>query len=337
VGIIDVSTLGKFRLFGPDALRALQRVYISDMSRVPKGKLKYSAVLNDDGCLLDDGVITRVGENDYYFTTSTGRAGETIQWFRYHTRFEGWDFNMVNLTDALGAVNLAGPRAREVLGKITDADISNDALPYMGYREIILAGRVPCRILRLGFVGELSYELHVPASQSAFVWERLLEAGNAYGIRPFGLEAQSTLRLEKGHVIIGQESEQRVNLLDLGMGFLWDRADEKSKKTGAPALKFTENQPDRLKLVGFRVMNPGEKPADGSVVFDGDKIIGFICTCRFSDTLDESIGLALVRSYRSAEGSCLNIYQNEGRGPKRYQAMVVPTPFYDPKGLRLHM
>jgi len=336
-GLIDVSTLGKFRLFGPDALRALQRVYISDMSRVVRGKLKYSAMLNDDGCLMDDGVVTRTGENDYYLTSSTSRAGETIEWFRYHTRYEGWDFNMVNLTDALGAINLAGPKAREILSRITGADVTNEALPYMGYREISLDGQVSCKVLRLGFVGELSYELHVPASQAPSVWQRLMEAGEEFGIKPFGLEAQSMLRLEKGHVIIGQESEQRVNLLDLGMGFLWDRKDMVSKKIGAPALKFTENQPDRFKLVGFRMDDSSRRPADGSIVYQGDDIKGFVCTCRFSTSLDASIGLALVRSHLAEEGGSLKIYQNEGRGRKLFRATVVSTPFYDPQGIRLKM
>lgn len=335
VGIIDVSTLGKFRLFGPDALSALQRVYISDMSRMRKGKLKYSAMLNDDGMIVDDGVVTKVGENDYYFTASTGRAGGTIEWFRYHTRFDGWNFHMVNLTDTLAAINLAGPRSRDVLAKLTDADISNEAFPYMGYREITLAGRIPARALRVGFVGELSYELHFPASYGQTVWEWLMEAGKEFGIRPFGLEAQFALRLEKGHIIIGQETEQRVNLLDLGLGFLWDRKDKAGKKVGAPALSFTEEQTDRLKLVGFRMNDPSKTPGDGSIVYEGKDVVGFVCTSRFSKTLGQSIGMALVRQDLAREGGRLNIYQNDSNRPLRYTATVAPTPFYDPEGNRL--
>jgi sarcosine oxidase subunit alpha len=92
VGMLDGSTLGKFRIHGPDALKALQRVYVSDMSKVKEGRIKYSAMCNDDGCVIDDGVVVKLGENDYYFTTSTGRAGQTVEWIRYHTRFDGWDF-----------------------------------------------------------------------------------------------------------------------------------------------------------------------------------------------------------------------------------------------------
>ncbi len=335
VGIIDVSTLGKFRLFGPDALKALQRVYISDMRRVREGRLKYTAMLNDDGMLVDDGLVTTEGEQTYYLTTSTGRAGSTIEWLRYHTRYEKWNFHMVNLTDALAAVNLAGPKSRQVLARLTDTDLSNAGFPYMGFRNITLADRIPARVLRVGFVGELAYELHFPASYGPAVWDLLMEAGKTFGIRPFGLEAQFVLRLEKGHVIIGQETEQRVNLLDLGLGFLWDRRDKTSKKIGAPALIFTEKQTGRLKLVGFRTDDPMRTPGDGSVVHVGNDIVGHVCSARFSKTLGQSIGMALVRDDLAAEGRTLHIYQNDADQPVHYTAKVVPTPFYDPQGKRL--
>ena len=119
VGILDGSTLGKFRIHGSDALKALQRVYVSDMSKVKEGRIKYSAMCNDDGCVIDDGVVVKLGENDYYFTTSTGRAGQTVEWIRYHTRFDGWDFHLVNLTDAMGVINLSGPNARKVLEELS--------------------------------------------------------------------------------------------------------------------------------------------------------------------------------------------------------------------------
>jgi sarcosine oxidase subunit alpha len=207
----------------------------------------------------------------------------------------------------------------------------------MGYREILLGRDVLAKVLRLGFVGELSYELHVPASLTSSVWEWLMEAGKDFGIQPFGLEAQSTLRLEKGHVIIGQESEQRTNLLDLDMGYLWARNDSASKKVGAPALRFTENQPNRLKLVGFQIDDPPPKPDDGSVVYEGDEIKGLVCTCRYSFTLNKIIGLALVQAPLKKDGTILQIYQNDGRGSKHYTATVIPTPFYDAAGQRLRM
>jgi len=335
VGIIDVSTLGKFRLFGLDALKALQRVYISDMSKVKTGRLKYSAMLNHDGMIVDDGVVTQIGDNDFYFTTSTGRAGNTVEWFRYHTRYENWEFHLVNLTDALAAINLAGPKSREVLSRLTDEDISNEAIPHMGYKELRVAGKIPVRALRVGFVGELSYELHFPASYGESLWNMLLEAGEEFGIRPFGLEAQFTLRLEKGHIIIGQDTEQRVNLLDLGLGFLWDRNDRAGKKIGAPALAFTEGQKGRLKLVGLKTDEPSQTPGDGSVIAKGDEVVGHLCSSRYSPTLRQSIAMALVVEELAQEGTRLNIYQNDHNDPMWYKATVVKMPFYDPQGKRL--
>jgi len=333
VGLIDVSTLGKFRLFGPDALKALQRVYVGDMSKMSPGKLKYSAMCNDDGCLIDDGVVVQLGENDYYFTTSTGRAGATAEWFRYQTRFDNWCFHMVNLTDAFGAINVAGPRSREVIEHLTDEDVSNPAFPYMGYREIRLKNAIDVRMLRLGFVGELSFEIHIPASYTPTVWNWLLEAGKDTGILPFGLEAQNVLRLEKGHIIIGVESEIRTTLHDLGMGFLWERHKTEAKTIGAFALKETEEQQGRLKLVGFKMNDAAVIPKEGSLIV-ADGICGYVCSARYSECLDASIGMALVESALTKPGTPLKIFE-DGMGDHRYQATVVTRPFYDPEGKRM--
>lgn len=333
VGIIDVSTLGKFRIFGPDALNALQRVYVGDMADIKDGKVKYSAMCNEDGCLIDDGVVIKKGEGDYYFTTSSNRSNSTAEWIRYHTRHEGWDFSIVNLTDAFGALNLAGPFAREVLAKIVDIDISNASFPYAGYRECKIADRIPVRAMRLGFVGELSYELHIPSSYMQAAWEIIFEAGRSYNIKPFGLEAQSTMRLEKGHVIIGQETEIRTTLHDLGMGALWDRNKSWAKTVGAPALKFTEHQEGRMKLVGFKMDDPGRPAKDGAIIV-ADTILGHVCTSRYSYSLSESIGMALVHPTLSEPGSRLEIFE-DGMGEKRLYARVISIPFYDPEGLKL--
>ena len=335
VGMFDASTLGKFRIWGPDALKALQRVYAGNMSKISDGKVKYAAMCNDDGCIIDDGVVVKRGENDYYFTTSTGRVGNTVEWFRYHTRYDGWDFNMVNLTDAFGVINLAGPNARKVLEKVADTDVSNEAFPFIGYREFTINTEIPVRTLRLGFVGELSYELHVPSSYMQSLWGLVAEAGKQFDIQNFGLEAQNVLRMEKGHIIIGSESEQRTTLHDVGLSFLWDRNKTEAKTVGAVALKQTEKQEGRLTLAGFKMENPSHTPKDGSIIVDSS-IRGYVCIARFSFVLKESIGLALVDSPLAKEGTRLQIYEDECKGQHLY-GTVVPTPFYDPEGKRLRM
>lgn len=305
------------------------------MAKVPHGKLKYAAMCNDDGCIVDDGVITKQRENDYYLTTSSARAGATTEWIRYHTRYDGWDYHIVNLTDALSAINIAGPNSRRVLEKVTAADVSNEAFPFMGYREITVGRGIPARVCRIGFVGELSYELHVPASYAQAVWNLLIEAGRDLGIRPFGMEAQSCMRLEKGHLIVNLESEIRTTLLDLGMGFLWYRRKPEARTVGAVALTQTQNQPDRYKLVGLEPENPRQTPGDGSVIVDST-IRGHVCTARYSFSLEKSIGLALVEEPLARVGTRLEIFQDDW-GKERLAATVVKPPFYDPAGERLRM
>ncbi len=336
VGMLDASTLGKFKLWGPDALKVLQRVYVSDMSKIQIGKIKYSAMCNEDACIIDDGVVIRRSENEYYFTTSTARAGATVEWMRYHTRYDGWNFHLVNLTDAMGVINLAGPNARHVLAKVTDADLSADAFPYAGYREFKIKDVIPVRAMRLGFVGELSFELHTPSSYMPALWEILEEAGQEFGIRNFGVEAQNVLRMEKCHLIIGSESEQRTTLHDVGLGFLWSRAKTDAKTVGAFALGQTQKQTGRLKLVGFKMAEQGARaPKDGSIIVD-DKIRGHVCIARHSHSLDEVVGMALVHDSLAKVGTQLEIYEDEC-GDKRLYAVVAPTPFYDPEGKRLRM
>ena len=335
VGLLDASTLGKFRIHGPDAVKALQRVYVSDMTAIRKGRIKYSAMCNDDGCVIDDGVVVKTGENDFYFTTSTARAGVTVEWIRYHTRFDGWDFHLVNLTDALGVVNISGPNARRVLEKVADADVSPASFPFAGYREFTVKGLIAVRAMRLGFVGELSYELHAASSWMPALWELLEEAGREFGIRPFGVEAQNVLRLEKGHIILGQESEQRTNLLDLGLGFLWDRNKSEAKTIGAVALAQAASDPDRLKLVGIRMQDSDRAPKDGSIIVD-DRIRGIVCTARKSLATGEAVGMALVDAPLADIGTRLAIYEDGCDGRLLY-ADIVSMPFYDPEGQRMKM
>jgi sarcosine oxidase subunit alpha len=335
VGMLDGSTLGKFRIHGPDALKALQRVYVSDISKAKAGRIKYSAMCNDDGCVIDDGVIVQLAENDYYFTTSTGRAGQTVEWIRYHTRYDGWDFALVNLTDAMGVINLSGPNARKVLEKVTDYDVSNDAFGFSEVKEFKVADTIPVKAMRLGFVGELSYEFHVPSSYMKSLWNLFKEAGKEFGIKNFGVEAQNVLRMEKCHIILGQESEQRTNLLDVGLGFLWDRSKADAKTVGAVALAQAETDASRLKLVGFKMENNGRAPRDGSLIVD-DKVRGYVATARDSFSLNEAVGMALVESPLAKIGTRLEIFEDECKDERIY-GTVVEMPFYDPEGKRMKM
>jgi sarcosine oxidase subunit alpha len=220
-----------------------------------------------------------------------------------------------------------------VLEQVTGTDVSNEAFPYVGYREFMIKDIIPVRSMRLGFVGELSYEFHVPSSYMQALWEVLANAGKEFGIRNFGLEAQNVLRMEKCHLIIGSESEQRTTLHDVGLGFLWSRNKPEAKTVGATALKQTEKQEGRLKLVGFNMEKSSRAPKDGSIIVD-NTIRGYVCIVRHSFTLNKPVGLALVDAPLAVEGTRLQIYE-DGCGGRHLYATVVPTPFYDPKGERL--
>jgi len=222
-----------------------------------------------------------------------------------------------------------------VLEKITDSDVSNEAFPYLGYREFMVQGRIPVKAMRLGFVGELSYEFHVPSSYMPALWEIIEEAGAEFKIANFGLEAQSTLRMEKCHVIIGSESEQRTTLHDIGMGWLWDRHKPEAKTVGAIALRQTEKQKGRLKLVAFQMEDDHRPAKDGSPIVDNE-IRGYVCISRYSKTLDKSIGMALVEDNLAQRGMRLEIYEDGCKGKLLY-ARVTPMPFYDPQGKRQRM
>ena len=341
VGFIDISTLGKFRVHGREALELLQRVYINDMSKVKEGKLTYSVMCNEEGVVIDDGVITKICENDYFFTTSTTRASGTTEWLKFHSREEDWEAYVVNLTDALAAINLAGPRAREVLDMLTDEDVSNESLPYMGFCKMTLCGDIPVMIARIGFVGEICYEIHVPSSYGPALYDALNEAGKPFGIEPFGLEAQSVLRLEKGHVIIVVDTDNHTTLHEIGLKKTWAQHKLDAKTVGVPALRFAEKQIHRQKLVGFMMEKSDETPPDGSIVVAHGEVRGRVCSSRYSPTLRQSIGLALVDPELFVMDGALAIYSDrklmKGRIPeiKTDHAKIVPIPFYDPEGKRI--
>ncbi|MFH0845458.1 MAG: FAD-dependent oxidoreductase [Pseudomonadota bacterium] len=341
VGLIDISTLGKFRVHGPDAIKLLQRVYVNDMNKVGEGRLTYSVMCNEEGVVIDDGVVTKLGENDYFFTTSTIRAPYTAEWLGFHSKGENWDAYVVNLTDALAAINLVGPRSPDLLSRLTDQDISTKAFPYMGFRRMTFLGDIQAMIARIGFIGEVCYEIHVPASYGPDLHDAIIKEGKPFGIKPFGLEAQSILRLEKGHVIIVVDTDNHTTLHEIGLSRLWARHKTDTKTVGSPALRFAEYQRHREKLVGFMMEDPHVIPPDGSIVVDKGIVKGRVCTSRYSPTLKASIGMALVEPDLVVPGRSLEIYTDKklikGDLPeiRTVRAKIVSMPFYDPKGERI--
>jgi sarcosine oxidase subunit alpha len=220
------------------------------------------------------------------------------------------------------------------LARLADGDLSNEAFPYMHVREMDVAG-VPCRLLRIGFTGELSYEIHCPAGYGHSLWEALMAAGAEDGISPFGIEAQRVLRLEKTHLIVGQDTDALSDPFGAGMG--WAVKLDKADFLGRRSLQRISQEGSVQRLTGFKMVTPDTVPAEGLQILEGNgagttRIVGHVTSSRFSPTLQEAIGLCWLPASMVAEGSRFTIRLEDGQ---LAQAEVHQGPFYDAEGGRL--
>lgn len=328
-GLIDVSTLGGFDIRGPDAAEFLDRLYTSSFKKLRVGMSRYALMCDDMGTVVDDGVIARLHEHHFYVTATTTGADAVYRkmlWWNAQWRL---NVDIANVTPGYGAMNVAGPSARAVLQKLCeDLDLSPAAFPYLAVRQGRVAG-VPVRILRVGFVGELGYELHAPAGQSEALWDALIDAGRPYGLAPFGVEAQRLLRLEKGHVIIGQDTDALSTPQEIGAG--WAIRDEKPFFVGQRALRIIRAQEPARRVVGFMLDPSAPMPEEGNLILSNGEMSGHVTSIGLSQTVRAAIGLALAHASLSEPGTPLDILlSNESR----VRGRVVKLPFYDPDGKR---
>ncbi|WP_338744410.1 2Fe-2S iron-sulfur cluster-binding protein [Pseudomonas putida] len=329
VGLIDVSTLGGLDVRGPDAAELLERIYTFSFAKLPVGRTRYALMTNEQGVVIDDGVCARLGEQHFYVTaTTSGVEGIYQQMLKWNAQWR-LDVDITNVTTALAAVNLAGPLSRQVLAKVCgDVDLSAEAFPYLGVRQGKVAG-IPARILRVGFVGELGYEVHVPARHAERLWDALMQAGAGLGIRPFGVETQRLLRLEKGHVIISQDTDGMTHPAEIDMQ--WAIGRKKPFFVGKRSIEILEAQPLKRKLVGFTLPKGSPQPLEGHLVLDGPDISGNVTSCEYSQTLGQIIGLAYAGAHQATPGMHIPI---RVEGGAMVHAKVVQVPFHDPDNLR---
>ena len=327
VGIIDVGTLGKLEVLGPDAGHLLDRLYTHRFSDLPVGRIRYGLMTSDNGVILDDGTVTRLADDRYFVTTTSGNADVIEEWFNWWNAGADNCAHVVNVTGAYGAVNVAGPRARETLAKLTDIDLSGRGFRYMrsvhGY-----VGGIPCLLLRIGFVGEAGWEVHFPAEYGEHMWHAIMEAGREFGIAPFGLEAQRILRLEKGHVIVGQDTDAISTPMDVGSD--WAVRFDKPDFIGRGGLAVASQRGLQQRLVGF-IMPGTAAPEDGTPVLSGSRPIGRVTSARLSPTMNRGFGLAWVPPYLATEGASIEVLVND----RPVSARVTLEPVYDPEGHRL--
>lgn len=329
VGAIDVGTLGKLEVRGTDAAEFLERVYTGRYSNLKLGMSRYALMLDETGVIIDDGVIARLGAEHFYFTTTTSGAAAIYRELSRLNTLWGLDCGLVNLTGARSAINLAGVYARDVLAQLTDCELSSAAFPYLAVREALVAG-IEAILIRVGFVGEWGYEIHFAAESAAALWDALFVAGKAYGIAPFGVEAQRLLRLEKGHLIVGQDTDGLTTPREANLG--WAVKLDKPFFIGQRSLQAIAKRPIAQKLVGFRLdPNQGTAPQECHLVIDRGEISGRVTSIAFSPTLKQYIGLAYVKPELAAIGNEISIRLSDGA---IVTATVSPTPFYDPENQR---
>jgi methylglutamate dehydrogenase subunit C len=338
VGIADVSSLGKIDVQGPDAAEFLNRVYVNGFAKLPVGRARYGVMLNDDGVVLDDGTTTRISDDQYYMTTTTAQAGEVMSWLEYllQMHWTDLDVHVTSLTDEWAGMAVSGPKSREALQlAFPGSDISNENLSYMGCLDFHLDG-VRIRLLRLSFSGELAYEVHVPADYAGDVWEHIMKAAEPLGIKPYGLEALASLRIEKGHVA-GLELDHRNTLDDLGLG----KMAGKEKAYVGKELRMRENYQaaERWSLVGIELMEEGAKLRGGAVLFSASDEIkghgrGYITSVTWSTELNKFIALGLYQGGLKHEGEdIICAFPLKGENVK---ARIVSPHFIDKEGARLN-
>jgi sarcosine oxidase, subunit alpha len=325
-GLIDVSTLGKLIVRGPDAGELLDRLYPNRFSNLKPGRIRYGVIASDAGRIVDDGTICRLDDDSFYVTTTSSGAGAVYEWFSWWLADWRLDVQLTDVTQGLAAVNLAGPRAREIMGKLTSLDCSSEAFAYLDGKQADVAG-VRCLILRIGFVGEVGYEIHFPSAHGEHLWDTLLEAGAEHGLRPFGLEPQRLLRLQKMHILIGQDTDSESTPFGAAMPWIV-KLDKDEDFIGRWALERFAEEPSETALVGFTLPN-GDVPTEGAAVLPHNgSPMGQVTSARYSPQLGKTIGMAWVPAELAQDGASVTISDN-GR---RIRAQVVTKPFYDPDG-----
>ena len=328
VGLIDVGTLGKIEIYGPQAGEFLDRAYTGKFSDLKVGMTRYGLMLDDSGVVVDDGVIARLAPEMYYFTTTTGGSATVFRELLRLNALWGLDCALVNVTGHRVAINFAGPLSRELLQPLTDLDVSEAALPYLGARAGRVAG-VPARLLRVGFVGELGYEIHVAAGDAVALWRALCAAALPRGCRCFGVEAQRVLRLEKGHLIIGQDTDGLTDPFEASAS--WAVSMGKPYFVGQRSLKILQARGPRQVLTGIEILDATRLPKECHLVIDKGAIAGRVTSVVYSNTLGKAIGLAMLAPEVAGGGGDIEIRGEQG---EMLTARIVPTPFYDPKNAR---
>ncbi len=339
VVLFDGSPLGKIEVRGPDAAEFLHRIYVNNIKTLVSGRARYGLMLNENGVIMDDGIVACLEENLYLVHASSSGAAHVFNWL------EAWlsgdwpnlDVLLTPVTSQWANIAVSGPRARDLVQRLEcNIDFTNSAFPHMSIHAGTLMG-VPARILRASFTGELGFEINVPADYGASLWEYLLDAGRDLGIEPLGVEALMVLRAEKGFIHVGGDTDGTTTPVDLG----WDKVIEKKPGDfiGRRSLSRPGNRDaDRLQLVGIRALDDGHAIVAGAHVLHANNRAapaptqGFVTTAVWSPVLNRWVGLGLVRGGHRRMGEQVNLFDAGHITP----ALITGVCAYDRGGERLH-
>ncbi|MDB0053946.1 sarcosine oxidase subunit alpha family protein [Candidatus Pelagibacter sp.] len=337
-GILDASTLGKIDIQGSDASEFLNRVYTNAWSKLEIGKCRYGLMLNEDGMVYDDGVTTRLGENHYIMTTTTGGAANVMSKLEDYLQTE-WpelDVYLTSVTDHFATATIGGPNSKKILNKlIPDLDLSDENFPHMSFKKVKI-GKINCRIMRISFTGELSYEINIQASYGKSLWEQCMDAGKEFNITPYGTETMHLLRAEKGFIIVGQDTDGTMTPIDLQMD--WVVSKKKYDFIGKRSLYRSDTiREDRKQMVGLLTDDPNTVLEEGAQIISElnqtpVKMLGHVTSSYFSPNLRKSIALAVVKGGRNMMGKKLFIPMEN----KTINVTVVDPVFLDKGNKRLN-
>jgi sarcosine oxidase subunit alpha len=349
VAVMDATTLGKIEVVGSHAGEFLNRIYTNAFAGLAVGSARYGLMCTAAGMVLDDGVTMRLTPDRFYLTTTTGGAAKILDWFEewHQTEWPQLDVAFTSVTEQWTTIAVVGPGSRQVVGRLTpELDVTNEAFPFMTFRETVLGGAVagvPARIARISFSGELAYEINVAGWYGLAVWEAVLAAGADLDITPYGTETMHVLRAEKGFPIVGQDTDGTVTPHDLGMSWI---VSKKKDFVGKRSLRRPDTvRPDRKHLVGLLPLDPTDLLPEGAQLVADDvdlnpvglvpphlplPMLGHVTSSYHSAVLERTFALALIKGGRDRIGETVFA----PLGDRTIAATVTSPVFYDPEGAR---
>jgi sarcosine oxidase subunit alpha len=335
-GLFDASPLGKIELTGPDAGKFLNRIFVNNALTLKLGRIRYGLMLNENGIVIDDGVIAKLADDHFLISTTSANADHFVDWLEHWQQCEWPDLDLIisPVTGQWAVVTVAGPNARLLLQEIeSDIDFSAQALPHMAFATGTFLG-LPARVQRVSFTGEMSFEINVPAEHCRHLVETVMKTGGSR-IEPIGAEALMVLRTEKGYLHVGGDTDGTTNALDVGFGGIVARkqADFVGKRS---LLRAWDQRGNRRQLVGVEPLNDNEDLEPGvHFVTSKEKEFrsqGMVTSACFSPTLNRAIGLGLLEGGFQRKGEIVTIF-DDGR---TFDARIVDPVFYDPAGEKMN-